>query len=186
MAKCEVKNEKELIYSRDILSFDEYIPMLNHADDEQTKFFMDIVKKQRKYHEEDMEFKQERDNILSVYSTQNSIHSEMKKCEKRFNKANKKSKTNSFPKALLFFVVLFNVLFFIFKDFLHSPNMAQEILGKVFLGIAAFFDFVFILRLFIFIGNKITSKSMFNKYANLRRKEKKLLQELLMMLRNLL
>ena len=117
-------------------------------------------------------------NILSVYSTQNSIHSEMKKCEKRFNKANKKSKTNSFPKALLFFVVLFNVLFFIFKDFLHSPNMAQEILGKVFLGIAAFFDFVFILRLFIFIGNKITSKSMFNKYANLRRKEKKLLQEL--------
>ena len=178
MAKCEVKNEKELIYSRDILSFDEYIPMLNHADDEQTKFFMDIVKKQRKYHEEDMEFKQERDNILSVYSTQNSIHSEMKKCEKRFNKANKKSKTNSFPKALLFFVVLFNVLFFIFKDFLHSPNMAQEILGKVFLGIAAFFDFVFILRLFIFIGNKITSKSMFNKYANLRRKEKKLLQEL--------
>ncbi len=178
MAKCEVKNEKELIYSRDILSFDEYIPMLNHADDEQTKFFMDIVKKQRKYHEEDMEFKQERDNILSVYSTQNSIHSEMKKCEKRFNKANKKSKTNSFPKALLFFVVLFNVLFFIFKDFLHSPNMAQEILGKVFLGIAAFFDFVFILRLFIFIGNKITSKSMFKKYADLRRKEKKLLQEL--------
>ena len=174
MAKCEVKNEDELVFSRDILSFDEYIPMLNHADDQETKFFMDIVKKQRKFREEEIEFKQESDKILKQHEEVQAIVNKMNKCEKKFNRCNKGSSKSAFPKVSLILTVLLALVHSVLEANWPGHGNGQFTALTIVFYLLVAFAALFVIRLIIFVSNKATAKRMFKKYAALRNKEKEI------------
>lgn len=106
MAKCRVKNEEELIYADDILTFDEYIPMLANADDKETVQFLNIVKRQRQYHDEEKEFEINKDRILRQEEELDKIKNQKDKCQKVFNRCTKNKDKDAKKTSAAFIVLL--------------------------------------------------------------------------------
>ena len=86
MAKARVRSEEDIVLADDIFTFDESIPMLSKANDDETKYFMELNKMQQEFLKEKESYESE---VLSVMekkdSYANSIIEKKKDIEKQFN-----------------------------------------------------------------------------------------------------
>ncbi len=172
MAKCRVKNEHELVFAEDILTFDEYIPMLANADEGETVQFLNIVKAQRRYHDEQKEFEtSNKDKIIKNYNQINKIKKEKSQCEKVFNRCNRlkmsDKKRTKFAFVFLFLFALFYLISYVtgILETFSPVGYYIVIIGTYVLA------GLFVLLLIIQISHKLLSKKMFKRYGLLKKEE---------------